>query len=125
MKWRVLALLSLAELLGMALWFSASSVVPALAVEWALNDAGKAWLTMSVQIGFVVGTLISALLNLPDVVNARRLFSACALAGAALNGAIAVFAESLLPALILRFLTGVCLAGVYPPGMKIMATWFK
>ena len=54
-KWRTLLLLALAELLGMAVWFSASAVVPALTTAWGLNDSGRAWLTLSVQIGFVVG----------------------------------------------------------------------
>jgi MFS family permease len=125
MKWRILFALSLAELLGMALWFSASAVTPALSLEWNLSAGDRAWLTMSVQIGFVVGALLSALLNLSDLFNARYLFALCALAGAACNGAIGLWVHSLAPALVLRFLTGVCLAGVYPPGMKIMATWFK
>ena len=125
MKWRVLFILSVAELLGMVLWFSASAVTPALAAEWQLTDASKAWLTMSVQIGFVVGALLSALLNLSDIFNARYLFSISAVMGALFNGAIGLFIDSVAPALGLRFLTGVCLAGVYPPGMKIMATWFK
>ncbi len=125
MKWRILFTLSLAELLGMALWFSASAVSPALTAEWGLDDAGRAWLTISVQIGFVVGTFISALLNLSDVFNARYLFSISAFSGAIFNGAIGLFVNSIEPALALRFFTGVCLAGVYPPGMKIMASWFK
>ncbi|MCZ6678635.1 MAG: MFS transporter [Candidatus Poribacteria bacterium] len=121
----MLLILSVAELLGMALWFSATAVTPALADEWQLTDASKAWLTMSVQIGFVVGALLSTLLNLSDIFNARYLFSICAFIGAAFNGTIGLFIGSIGPALVLRFLTGVCLAGVYPPGMKIMATWFK
>jgi MFS family permease len=122
---RVLFVLSLAELLGMALWFSATAVIPALTQEWNLTDAGRSWLTMSVQIGFVVGTLLSALANLPDVVNSRRLFTICALLGAFCNAAIGWWVDAIGPAIVLRFLTGVCLAGVYPPGMKIMATWFR
>ncbi|MBT3344009.1 MAG: MFS transporter [Gemmatimonadetes bacterium] len=122
---QVLLVLSLAELLGMALWFSATAVVPALTDEWDLTDAGRSWLTMSVQIGFVVGTLLSALANLPDVVNSRRLFTICALLGAACNAAIGLWVNGIEAAIVLRFLTGVCLAGVYPPGMKIMATWFR
>ena len=125
MKWRVLFILSLAELLGMTLWFSATAVVPALSREWALTDSGRAWLTMSVQIGFVAGTFVSALLNLADLVNARRLFAVSAFLGALCNGAIGLFADALPAALVLRFCTGVCLAGVYPPGMKIMASWFR
>ena len=124
-KWRTLAILSVAELLGMALWFSATAVLPSLAQEWQLTDSGKSWLTMAVQIGFVVGSFLSALFNIPDILNARKLFSVSAFLGAAFNGAIGLFAQDLGPALVLRFLTGVCLAGVYPPGMKIMATWFK
>src|SRR3989304_5936084 len=125
MKWRILVLLSIAELLGMALWFSASAVTPTLETEWHLSDSGKAWLTMSVQIGFVVGAFLSALLNVSDIFNARYVFSLSAFIGAIFNGAIGLFVNSIEPALVLSFLTGVCLAGVYPPGMKIMASWFK
>ncbi len=124
-KWRKLVLLALAELLGMAVWFSASAVVPALTAAWGLNDAGRAWLTMSVQLGFVVGALGSALLNLADRVPARRLFAASALLAALATASIPLLATGLTLALSLRFLTGLFLAGVYPVGMKIMATWTK
>jgi hypothetical protein len=73
---RTLVFLALAELLAMTLWFSASAVVPALKIEWELSTTGVAWLTMSVQIGFVVGTFLSALLSLPDVMIARKLLAA-------------------------------------------------
>jgi MFS family permease len=125
MKWRVLIALALAELLGLTLWFSASAITPTLVLEWQLNEGQSSWLTMSVQLGFVLGTLISALLNLPDILNARYLFATCAFLGALTNGAIGLFVDGIYIALGLRFLTGVFLAGVYPPGMKVMATWFK
>lgn len=105
--------------------FQPSAITPTLASEWQLSDSGKAWLTMSVQIGFVVGAFLSALLNLSDIFNARFVFSLSAFLGAIFNGAISLFVNSIELALVLRFLTGVCLAGVYPPGMKIMASWFK
>ena len=124
-RWRQLAWLSLAELLALSLWFSASAVLPALAREWRLGDDGRAWLTNAVQLGFIVGTLGSALGNLPDVWPARRLMVVSATAGAVVNAAVALGAQSLMSALVLRFLTGVCLAGAYPPAMKIMATWFR
>jgi MFS family permease len=124
-KWRILVALSLAELLGLSLWFSATAVIPALAAEWQIDAGAQAWLTMSVQVGFVVGTFLSALFNLSDIFNARHLFALCAVLGAACNGAIGLFVEGIDVALVLRFFTGVFLAGVYPPGMKIMATWFK
>ena len=123
--WRQLVLLSLAELLALSLWFSASAVLPALKLEWGLGDGGGAALTIAVQAGFIVGTLASALANLPDIVAARTLMVIGAALGALANGALALGVSSLGPALALRFVTGVCLAGAYPPAMKIMATWFR
>ncbi|UCC86931.1 MAG: MFS transporter [Anaerolineales bacterium] len=124
-KWCTLLLLSLAELLAMAVWFSASAVVPALTSSWQLNESGKAWLTMSVQIGFVVGAFGSALLNLADRVPARWLFTAAALLASLATALIPALAAGLGLALPARFLTGLFLAGVYPVGMKIMATWTR
>ena len=124
-KWTMLSLLALAELLAMSLWFSASAVVPQLTAEWSLSGGQQSWLTMSVQIGFVVGALGSTLLTLADRVPAQRLFAVSALLGALFNGAIALFATTPEVALLLRFLTGVTLAGVYPPGMKLVASWTK
>ncbi len=125
LKWRNLLLLAAAELLGMSVWFSASAVVPQLASEWSLDDSGRAWLTMSVQIGFVAGAFASALLNLADRLPSRWLFAASSALAAAATAAIPAFAKGLDAALFFRFLTGVALAGVYPVGMKIMATWTK
>ncbi|MCA1557253.1 MAG: MFS transporter, partial [Acidobacteria bacterium] len=124
-RWRALALLSIAELLGMSLWFSASAIVPRLQAEWHLSQASAGWLTLAVQIGFVVGTLLSAILNLPDVMSARRLFTVSAILGAACNASFALLAHDPATGIALRFMTGLFLAGVYPPGMKIMATWFR
>jgi MFS family permease len=124
-KWKILLLLSLAELLAMGTWFSASAVVPELSQVWALNDAGRAWLTMSVQAGFVFGSIISAVFNLADRISSRKLFVSTAFLAALSTGLIPLVADSLAPALALRFLTGLVLTGVYPVGMKIMATWTK
>lgn len=124
-RWRALFLLSLAELLGMSLWFSAAAVVPSLQTEWRLTDAHVSWLTIAVQLGFVFGTLLSAFLNLPDIISVRFLFAASAFAGAMTNATFGLYADGPNTGIVLRFLTGMFLAGVYPPGMKIMATWFK
>jgi MFS family permease len=124
-RWRVLVLLSLAALFGMSLWFSASAVAPLLKAEWSLSDASATWLTLSVQLGFVAGTLASAVLNLPDVWPPRQLVIGTSLLGAAANASLALFSHGSTSALVLRFLTGFCLAGVYPPGMKILASWFR
>jgi len=124
-RWRQLSVLSLAELLALSLWFSASAVLPALRREWALGDAGSAGLTVAVQLGFIAGTLGAALANLPDVWPARRVMVAGTLVGAAANAWLALWVDSLEGALALRFVTGVAMAGAYPPAMKIMATWFR
>ena len=120
----MLALVALAQFLGMTLWFSATAAAPRLASDLALGDVATAWLTIAVQAGFVAGTLVSAALNLPDVVNARRLFAAGCAAGAAANAAVTLAGDAS-AVLALRFATGVALACVYPPGMKIAAGWFE
>ena len=124
-RFRVLAVLAVAELLAMTLWFSATAAAPELADAWGLTPAETAWLTVAVQVGFVVGALGSAVLTVSDVVRPRYLFAGSAVVGAAATAAIAAFVTSLWPAVALRFLTGVALAGVYPPGMKLMAGWFR
>src|SRR5690606_3232362 len=78
----------------------------------------------AVQLGFVVGTAISAVLNIADVVPARRLFAVASILGAVCNAPLA-FTDSYGVALASRFLSGACLAGVYPPAMKMAATWFR
>jgi MFS family permease len=107
----------------MSLWFSASAAMPQLSLDWGLDASGRSWLTMSVQIGFVAGALLSSLLTLSDRVPGRTLYAVSCLLGAAANAAIPLFSTGLETALPLRFLTGVAVAGVYPPGMKLMATW--
>ena len=124
-KWRTLGLVAVAELLAMSLWFSATAVTPALIDEWHLSTGTAAWLTMTVQIGFVAGALLSALFNLADIWAPRKVFAISALAGAVFNSMIPLIANGFPLALLLRLCTGVALAGVYPVGMKIMATWTK
>ncbi|MFQ5689160.1 MAG: MFS transporter [Gemmatimonadota bacterium] len=121
----ILARLALAELMVMSLWFSASAVAPELSAEWGLGAAAGAWLTMSVQLGFVAGAVLSATLTLSDVWSPRRLLAGSAVLGSAFTASVAVFAHGPGPAIVLRFLTGMTLAGVYPPGMKIMAGWYR
>jgi MFS family permease len=123
-QWRVLGILALAEVLGMSLWFSASAVSGQLRVLWGLSPSETGWLTTAVQLGFVAGTACAAVLNLADLVSARAYFAVSALLGAAANAAL-VAAPSFGGALTCRFFTGFFLAGVYPPAMKMAATWFR
>ena len=124
MPQRMLALVAFGTFLGLTLWFSATAAAPRIAAELRLDESTTAWLTIAVQGGFVAGTLISALLNLADVFNARRLFAAGCVAGAMANATIA-YASGATAIITLRFATGMALACVYPPGMKIIAGWFR
>ena len=124
-KWRTIILLSLSVLFSMGVYFSASAVVPALTKLWSLDDSGRAWLTMSVQLGFVIGALLSALTNLSDMLPAPRLMAVSAFLAALSTALIGLVATSFPVALILRLLTGVFLVGVYPVGMRIIATWTR
>lgn len=122
--WSTLVLLSIAELMGMSLWFTASALSPDLAAQWGLSEGQVGWLTTVVQLGFVAGTAVAAFLNLADIFPAARYFAVSALLGAAVNATV-LLAPGYGSALVLRFLTGFFLAGVYPPAMKMIATWFR
>ncbi|MBK7334368.1 MAG: MFS transporter [Betaproteobacteria bacterium] len=120
-----IAVIAIAQLMAMALWFSASAVVPQLVAEFRLTGFMQSALTSGVQLGFVAGCLVSAFLSLADRLELRRLFAASALLGAGANALLLVVdpASAWMPAL--RFVTGVAMAGVYPVGMKLASTWAK
>ena len=123
-RWRVLALLAVAEFLGMSLWFGANAVAPDLRMQWNLSASQAGWLTALVQVGFVAGTASAAILNLADLLPARTYFATSALLAAAVNALLPVV-PGYEGALAIRFFTGFFLAGVYPPAMKMLATWFQ
>jgi MFS family permease len=108
----------------MTTWFSASAVVPQLRAEWGLGDTAAAWLTVAVQLGFVAGALASSVVNLADVVPPRVVILAGAVGAAGANAALAAV-DGPGAAIPFRFATGFFLAGVYPPALKLMATWFR
>ena len=122
---RALLGVSLAVLLAGSTWFSGTAALPTLRGAWGLSDAQGAWLTIAVQAGFITGTFLYAVLNVADVFNARRVFLVSAVLGAAFNAGFAWLSAGLPAAIVFRFLTGVTLAGVYPVGMKIVASWFR
>jgi len=123
-RWRALTILAVAMLLGMTTWFSASAVLPQLDEAWNLSRSAEAWLTIAVQVGFVAGALASAILTLSDVLPPRRLVLIGAVGSAAANLGL-LFAGGPATAIPLRLATGAFLAGVYPPAMKSMSTWFR
>jgi adenylate kinase family enzyme/MFS family permease len=122
---RALTVLSLAVFLASSTWFTGTAAGPYFKALWGLGPARSAWLTIAVQLGFIAGTLGFAFLNLADIFPARRVFALSAMAGALFNAAFAWPGRAYPAALVLRFLTGVSLAGVYPVGLKIVAQWFR
>jgi len=116
-------LIALVLVLAMAVWFSASAVVPALASQWHLSAGTGAWMTVPVQAGFVLGAVGSAVLGLADRIRPHLLVAGCAAAAAACTLVMALLAGGLIAAVPLRFATGAFLAGVYPVCMKLMASW--
>ncbi len=119
-----LALIAAVQILVMGCWFSASAVVPALRQDWGISTGESTLLTVAVQVGFVVGALASAAFNVSDIFPAHRVMAVSATVAAASTGVIAMAVDSLWPAVALRFVTGVALAGVYPTGLKMMTSWF-
>ncbi len=113
----------IAQLLGTALWFSANSAADDLVRQWGITAAGIGTLTNAVQLGFISGTLVFALTGLADRYPASRIFAVCAVLGALANAAFALWAQGLASGVPLRFAVGLCLAGVYPLGMKLVVSW--
>ncbi len=113
----------LAQLFGTSLWFSANSAADDLTRSWGIQAADLGTLTNAVQLGFILGTLGFAITGLADRFAASRIFAVCAILGALANAAFAGFASDMNSGIPLRFAVGLCLAGVYPLGMKLIVTW--
>ena len=116
-------LIVFAEFLGTSLWFSMNGVADNLMATWEISLAGIGVLTNAVQLGFVAGTLLFAFSGVADRFRPSRIFALCALLGALCNALFALYAEGMAAGVTLRFLVGVCLAGIYPVGMKLIITW--
>ena len=120
-----LTLIVVANLAAMSLWFSATAVVPAMRLEAEIPPELAAWFTGGVQIGFVAGTLISVVFGLSDRIEGRLLFCASTLTAAAANLAILALPPDSWAIVGLRFATGLCMAGIYPVGMRLAAGWAR
>ena len=120
-----ITLLCLCEVAALVLWFSATAVVPSMAAEYPLTPVQISLFTSMVQAGFVVGTLISAVLGLADRLDPRRFFMLSALLAAAANATMLIVEPGTAPVYVARFATGMCMAGIYPVGMKMAASWAK
>lgn len=113
----------LAQMFGTSLWFSVNAVADALLLSWQLTTADLGHLTSAVQLGFICGTFLFAISGLADRYSASRIFAVCALIGALANAGFASTEGALLPGALLRFATGLALAGIYPIGMKMVVGW--
>lgn len=120
---RAVRVIALAQLFGTSLWFSANGAADELMRAWGLTVADLGTLTNAVQAGFIVGTLAFALSGLADRFAPSRIFTCCAVLGAGFNAGFALFSSGIGSALVLRFAVGVCLAGIYPLGMKLIVGW--
>ena len=120
----MLAVVSLAMLLSLTSWMTATAIGPELQLKWSLSSSQLGWLTTIVQLGFVVGTGLGAILNLADVLPSRAYFALSAFL-AAVSNVLLLSSDGFSEALPARFFTGFFLAGVYPPGMKMVSTWFQ
>ncbi len=124
-KFWALTLLTICEISAMSLWFSATALIPTFRTEFNISSDQASLLTSSVQAGFVVGTLLSAMLMLADRFDPRRVFLASTLIATIANASILLSDPTTVTTIALRFVTGVCMAGIYPVGMKIATTWAK
>jgi MFS family permease len=120
----ILPAIVIAQFAGTSLWFAGNAVLPGLAGSWGIDPRSAGYLTSSVQFGFITGTLVFAYISLADRHSPSRIFLVCALAGAACNALILLPPGSAPLLFVSRFLTGFFLAGVYPVGMKLAASWF-
>jgi predicted MFS family arabinose efflux permease len=117
------ATIAIAQLLGTSLWFSANSAADDLRRAWGASVSDIGTLTSAVQLGFILGTLVFALTGLADRFPASRIFPVCALLGAAFNACFAWLSSGIASAAVFRFAVGICLAGIYPIGMKLVVSW--
>lgn len=122
--WLILLLMALTLALSISTWFSASAVIPQLRAEWGLSPSAAAWLTIAVQLGFVAGAVLSSLFNVSDLISTRYVIMAGSLGAAGAN-ALLLIAGGPEAGIPLRFLTGFFIAAVYPPGFKLISTWFR
>lgn len=123
-RWTTLTFLSIALVFAVSTWFSATAVIPQLRTAWELSPGEAAWLTIAVQLGFVIGAVISSLLNLADLLPSRYTIMTSSI-GAAIANILLLSAGSPELGIALRFVTGFFIAGVYPPAFKLLSTWFR
>lgn len=122
-KW-ILHIIILSQFCGTSLWFSSNAVLQDLSNHFLLPENTLAHITSAVQFGFILGTLVFAMLSIADRFSPSKVFAISALIAAVFNLVIIWDHHTLTSILMLRFLTGFFLAGIYPVGMKIAADYY-
>ena len=122
---RILPVIIISQFAGTSLWFAGNAVLPELQQNWNLPADAVATITSAIQLGFIVGTLVFAFFTVSDRFSPRWIFFLCSLFGAGCNALLLIVPQSYTALLLLRFLTGVMLAGIYPVGMKIASGWYR
>src|SRR5699024_5650463 len=122
-RWKALFLICTAVLFSMSLWFSASVIAPDLKEAWSLTSFTETWLSAAIPGGFVIGAIISSYYGLADRLNTRKIFAVSTFFGAIFNLLI-IFVNDASFGIVLRILTGITLAGVYPTAVKMITQWF-
>jgi len=123
MKWRSVTFLMMAEIVAMSLWFVSAAILPEMSREGNISAVRQAFLSSGVQGGFVIGALVFAVIGLPDRFDPRRIFAICAAGAGGVNAVLLVVQPGSDAAILVRVITGLLLAGVYPVGMKIVVGW--
>lgn len=118
-----LLIVVLAQCLGTSLWFSPAGAAPGLMARWQLQGAQFSWLLAATQLGFIAGSLLIALTGAADRSSSSRVFAISCLLGALANASLVLPGMSFALAWWVRALVGVCLAGIYPLGMKLVVQW--
>ena len=123
-KW-VLPIIVISQFCCTSLWFAGNGVMNDLVNAFQLNATALGYLTSSVQLGFIAGTLIFALLTIADRYSPSKVFFVCAIIGSLFNLGVIIENNTVFSLLSFRFLTGFFLAGIYPVGMKIAADYYQ
>jgi len=121
----ILPVIIISQFAGTSLWFASNAVLGDLQRQWGIGEASLSHMTTSVQFGFIAGTLVFAFFTIADRYSPRKFYFACSMLGALTNLGLYLLADGLTSMLILRFITGFFLAGIYPIGMKIAAGWYR
>ncbi|WP_429400451.1 MFS transporter [Mucilaginibacter lappiensis] len=122
---RILPVIVISQFFCTSLWFAGNAVMADIAKQLHLEPAYLAYLTSAVQAGFITGTLIFAILSISDRFSPSLVFFTCAIVAAAINLAVSIHSINSSGLMLLRFMTGFFLAGIYPVGMKIAADHYQ